>query len=110
MSTSILNDTKNSLGLHPEETAFDIPVRDHINTVFAILNQLGAGPSLGFMITGPTETWDQFFEETRLNTIKSYVYLRVRLLHDPPQAGPAISANERQIAEMDFRVLSEADY
>lgn len=109
VSSSILADTKHSLGLLPDETSFDVALVMHINTVLSILNHLGAGPSLGFMINGSEETWDQFFDNQRLNTIKSYVYLRVRLLFDPPATGFTSSAFERQYQELEFRILSEVD-
>lgn len=109
MSSSILNDTKHALGLLPEEKSFDVTLIMHINTVFAVLNHFGVGPEYGYMIEGDSETWDQFFDDMRLNTIKSYVYLRVRLLFDPPATGPTQAAFERQYAELEFRILSEVD-
>jgi hypothetical protein len=108
--SSILNDVKHALGLDTADPAFDIDIIMHINTVLAILNQLGVGPALGFMITGPDETWDQLFEDTRLNPVKSYVYYRVRLLFDPPATGFTQAAMERQIDELGFRLNAEVDF
>lgn len=109
MSGSILNDTKHALGLHAEETSFDTTLVMHINTVLSVLNHLGAGPVEGFMITDDSQTWDEFFDNMVLNSIKSYVFLRVRLLFDPPATGFTSAAFERQYAELEFRIISEVD-
>lgn len=110
MSSSILNDVKHSLGLLPEDTSFDVTIVNSINTYLNTLNQLGVGPALGFQITGPTETWAQFFDNVLLNSVKSYLYLRVRLIFDPPATGFTEASFARQIQEMEFRILSETDY
>lgn len=108
--SSILNDTKHALGLLPDDDAFDITIINHINSVLSFLPDLNVGPVGGFMITGATETWDQLFADNRLNAVKSYLYLRVKLFFDPPKTGFEMAAQERQISEMEFRILSESDY
>lgn len=108
--SSILNDVKHALGILPEDTAFDVTIVNHINSYLAHLGQLGVGPVEGFQITGDSETWDQLFNDQRLNSVKSYLYLRVRLLFDPPKTGFEQASQDRQIAEMEFRILSETDY
>jgi hypothetical protein len=110
MSNSILDDVKHSLGLLPEDTAFDVTIINHINTYLTHLGQLGAGPAEGFMITGAEETWDQFYDDPRLNSVKSYLFLRVRLLFDPPATGFTQQSFDRQISELEFRILSETDF
>lgn len=110
MSSSIMNDVKHALGLMPEDDSFDVVIINGINTHIANLTQLGVGPSTGFEITGPQETWDQFIETPLLNGVKSYLYLRVRLLFDPPGTGFTQDSFDRQISELEFRILSETDY
>jgi len=109
---SILNDVKEQLGIVPEDTAFDNQIRIHINSVFTILTQLGVGPIEGFMITTADEDWDAFYEDQRLNAIKSYMYLRVKFLFDPGSFGSGfvLSALERQFQEMEFRLNAEVDF
>lgn len=109
MST-ILDDVKHQLGMLPGDTAFDVTTKIHINTVFTTLTQLGVGPLEGFMIESGSETWDQFFTDKRLNAVKSYVYLRVKLLFDPPTTGFTTSSYERQIAELEWRLNAEVDF
>jgi hypothetical protein len=108
--SSILNDVKHALGLLPADTTFDIDVIMHINSVFTTLNQLGVGPLEGFMITSDAETWDLFYEDQRLNAVKSYVFLRVKLLFDPPTIGKAFESYERQILEHEWRLNAEVDF
>ena len=102
---SILDSTKKILGLDPEYDVFDVDIITHINTAFFTLNQLGVGPAEGFMIVDNTSPWSWFSEgRVNLNAVKTYVYLRVRLLFDPPQTSFAISAMEKQIQELEWRL------
>lgn len=105
MSNSILTSTKKALNLEDDYTAFDQDVIMHINSVFSTLNQLGVGPDEGFMIEDKTPTWEAFFgSDPRLNHIKTYVYLRVRMLFDPPTIGYLVDAMERQVRELEWRL------
>lgn len=102
---SILDSTKKILGLDPEYDVFDVDIITHINSAFFTLNQLGVGPAEGFMILDNAAPWTWFSEgRTNLNAVKTYVYLRVRLLFDPPQTSFATSAMEKQIQELEWRL------
>jgi hypothetical protein len=102
---SILTSTKKALGLAEDYTAFDPDIIMYINSVLSTLNQLGIGPNLGFMIEDKEALWDTFLgSDPRLNNIKSYVYLRVRMLFDPPQTGYHTTAMENQIKELEWRI------
>lgn len=104
--TSILDDTKKMLGLGASYTAFDPDVIMHINTVLSILNQLGIGPVAGFMIADNTVTWDAFIGSTdpTLNAVKSYIFMKVKMLFDPPQTSFVIEAINKQIEELEWRL------
>lgn len=105
MSDSILNSVKHVLNLAPEYTPFDQGIIMHINSVFSTLNQLGIGPDEGFMIEDDEPTWDTFLEgDSRLNHIKTYVYLRVRLLFDPPTTQYLVESTQRQVEELTWRL------
>lgn len=108
MDKSILNNIKKILGLDESYTAFDTDVIIHINSVFSTLSQLGIGPAGGFMIEDDILTWDDYIPDgdPKLNSIKTYMYLRVRLLFDPPATSFAIAAMERQISELEWRINS----
>lgn len=105
MEPSILKSVKKTLGLEADYTAFDQDVLMHINSVFTILQQLGVGPATGFAIEDDTATWDTFLgSNPNLNAAKSYIYLRVRLLFDPPQTSFLVQAMEKQIQEFEWRL------
>jgi hypothetical protein len=105
MEQSILTSTKKILGIAEDYTVFDLDIITHINTAFSTLTQLGVGPATGFMINDATEVWTDFIEEDlQYNAVKSYVFLRVRALFDPPQTSYLISATERQIQELEWRL------
>lgn len=105
MSESILNSTKKILGIDESYDHFDPDITMHINSVFNTLAQLGIGPVNGFMIEDDSETWDQFLgDDLNLNSVKSYVYLRVRLLFDPPATSYHIQAIKEQINELEWRL------
>jgi hypothetical protein len=105
METSILTSTKKILGIAEEYTAFDLDVITHINTAFSTLTQLGVGPAEGFMIEDESAEWDDFIvEDLQYNSVKTYVFLRVRQLFDPPQTSYLITATNEQIKELEWRL------
>lgn len=109
---SILTSIKKLLGIPEEYTAFDQDVIIHINSVFMILTQLGVGPSTGFSITDEDDTWDDYAsDQTKIELVKSYIYLKVKLIFDPPTSSAAIDSINRQISEFEWRlnVVSETD-
>lgn len=109
--TSILTDVKHILGIAEENEAFDPDLVILINTQFSILHQLGVGPELGYMIVDKDNQWSEFTSTSPLlNAVQSYIYLRVRLVFDPPQTGFATAAFERQIDELTYRLNVVGDY
>lgn len=105
MSNSILVSTKKMLGIDAAYTAFDLDVLTHINSALATLNQLGIGQDEGFMIEDDAAEWADFLgTDLRLNPVKTYVFLRVRLLFDPPQTSFHLAAMEKQIQELEWRL------
>lgn len=106
MITSILTGTKKILGILEDYTVFDHDIITHINTAFSTLTQLGVGPAEGFMIEDETAEWVDFIDDTDLqyNSVKTYVYLRVRLLFDPPTTSYLIAAFQDQVRELEWRL------
>src|SRR5580765_5818246 len=106
MEQSILISTKKILGLPQDYTVFDLDVITHINTAFSTLTQLGVGPPEGFMIEDESEVWDDFINppDHQYNSVKSYVFLKDRQLFDPPQTSYLITAMEKQIQELEWRL------
>lgn len=105
MSESILTSTKKILGIEEDYTAFDLDILTHINSVFSTLTQLGLGPENGFMIEDADAVWADFLgDDPQLNAVKTYVYLRVRLLFDPPTTSYLIAALQAEREQLEWRL------
>lgn len=110
MAGSILTDTKKALGLAEDYTAFDPDIIMHINSVMSTLHQLGIGPPAGYAIINSGDTWDELIgDELRLNSVQSYMYLKVKMLFDPPSIGYVITAMEKMIEEATWRITVAQD-
>ena len=102
---SILTSIKKLLGIDEEYAQFDSDIIMHINSVFLNLTQLGVGPSEGFQIEDDSDTWEDFIgDSNQLQAVKSYVYLKVKLLFDPPLSSSVIESMNRMIAELEWRL------
>lgn len=102
---SILTSIKKLLGIAEEDTNFDQDLIMHINSVFMILTQLGVGPSKGFSIKDENDVWSDFIpEQSSLEAVKTYVYMKVRLMFDPPLSSAVEDAINRNISELEWRL------
>ena len=107
---NILSSIKKLLGIPTEETAFDSEIIMHINSVFMILNQLGIGPTNGFTISDDYALWSDFIPDGQnLELVKSYMYMKVRLMFDPPSSSAVLSAMEKSISEFEWRLNVQAE-
>jgi hypothetical protein len=111
LEASILTSIKKNLNIEEDDTDFDQDIMLHINSVFTTLADVGVGDAAGFMIEDSSAEWDDFLAaDPRLNSVKTYIYLRVRLLFDPPQTSYLVDALKEQATEILWRlnVLKEA--
>lgn len=107
---SILTSIKKLIGYDEADDSFDTDLIMHINSVLAILRQLGVGPSEGFRIKDESTTWDEFIpEEQFLDDVKTFVYLKVRLIFDPPQSSAMMDAMNRTLSELEWRINIAAE-
>ena len=108
---SILTSIKKLLGITEDYKQFDADIIMHINSVFADLAQMGVGPSKGFAIWDDTAIWDDFVsDDMLLQSVKSYMNLRVKILFDPNSIGSSTLASyERQIAQWEWRLHVAAE-
>lgn len=115
---SILKTVKQDLGISEWDDAFDKTIIREINTAFMILNQLGVGPGIGFAITGPTETWDDYnsdgrdisyIDEADIEGVKTYVYKKVKLSFDPSQSSYVNESDKEIVAELEWRLNVAVD-
>lgn len=107
---SILTSIKKLLGIAEEYTHFDDDIIMHINSVLLDLTQLGVGPEEGFLIEDDSAYWEDFISDTtNLQAVKSYVYLKVKLLFDPPLNSAVIDSTNRLISEFGWRLNISAE-
>ena len=107
---SILTSVKKMLGITEEYTHFDADIIMHINSVFSILTQLGVGPPKGFSIKDASAKWDDFVPENpQIESIKSYMYMKVKLLFDPPLTSSVADSMQRLISELEWRLNVTVD-
>lgn len=110
MSDSILVSIKKLLGITEEYDYFDADIIMHINMTFMVLYQLGVGPKTPFSIEDASATWSDFMgDSTDLAGVKTYVFLKVKLVFDPPQSSAAMEAIKQNIAELEWRLNVTAD-
>lgn len=110
MNESILLSIKKLLGITSDDGAFDTDIIIHINTAFSVLNQLGVGPKEGFHISGLEEMWSEFLPTPhKLDSVKTYVYLKVKNIFDPPQSASIMQAYNETIKELEWRLNVAVD-
>ena len=108
---SILTSIKKVLGIYEEDTSFDIDIIMHINTVHMFHRLMGIRPSNGFSISGKYEVWNDFLSDnTLLESVKTYIALKVRLIFDPPASSTIVEAMNRTITELEWRLNVQVDY
>ena len=106
MEKSILLSIKKQLGIAKEDTAFDDDIILLINSAFMTVYQLGVGNSdHAFRITGLDETWEDFLQyRENLEDLKEYIYLKVKLVFDPPESSAVLQAFQNLIKEHEWRL------
>lgn len=110
MEESILVSIKKLLGIDSEYTHFDTDIIMNINSVLSVLTQLGVGPSEGFVIEDSNALWTDFLSSARdIEMVKSYIYLKVRLLFDPPTSSAAMESAKQLISELEWRINVAVD-
>lgn len=101
---SILNSVKKMLGIEAEDTNFDTELIFHINTVLGVCFQLGVGPTdEPFMITGANEIWEDFIPEDQIVSVQTYVFIKVKLIFDPPSSSFVLSSYQDLAKEFEWR-------
>jgi hypothetical protein len=108
---SILTSVKEFLGPGADDTHFDPQIIMHINSVFADLEQLGVGPSGGFAIEDDTSVWTEYLpkDSKKFESVKSYIFLRVKLLFDPPLNAAVLESMQKQADKWEWRLNHAAE-
>ena len=102
---SILTSIKKLLGIEEDYEIFDTDIIIYINSAFSILTQIGVGPAEGFSIKDKTTKWSDYMQDDpRLEHVKSYIYLKVKLVFDPPTSSTILNAYNDVIKELEWRL------
>lgn len=107
---SILGTIKKMLGLVDEIEEFDLDIIVLINTAFNTLTQLGVGPIQGYLISSKQDSWSDFIgNDPRFEMVKTYVFLKVKTVFDPPVSSFILEAYKEQIKELEWRLNIQVD-
>ncbi len=107
---SILMSIKKLLNVEHDDAAFDTDIGMMINNEFMTLQQLGIGPEEGFSISDADTKWSDFSnDETLIETVKAFVYLKVRMIFDPPASSVVADAINSRIHELEWRLNIQAE-
>lgn len=109
MNESILLTIRKMIGPSIDYDVFDQDLMIHINAAFSRLCQLGVGPELPFSITGMGERWCDFMVCGYQEEIKQYIYLKTRLIFDPPANSSVINVYKEEIERLEW-LLKEVAY
>lgn len=102
---SILNSVKKLIGPDYDYGPFDRDLIMHINSAFMILNQIGLGPQKPYRISGSDQVWTDFMSDIEnYQSVIDYVYLRCRLIFDPPSSSFVLSSLKEQQQELEWRL------
>lgn len=108
VTDSVLSETKKVLGFDEEYDVFDIDILMHINQAFDTISDLGT-TATPFMITDKNTLWSQFPNQTRIATVKSYVWATVRLAFDPPATSFGQESLKEVKRELEWRLNVATD-
>ena len=111
MEDSILLTIKEMLGLSKTYPAFNTDVIRNVNGSLFTLMQLGVGPRTGFRITGASETWHDFIGDRKdLDAVVNYVYIKARIVFDPPTSSAVLQALKEEMKEYEYRLTTQVEF
>lgn len=107
---SILISIKKLLGISKECADFDTDIKIHINSTLMNLDQLGITIPKFFSVQDETQTWSEIIQnQEKIDSIVTYVYLKVKLVFDPPLSSAVMEANKESIRELEWRLTVQVD-
>ena len=112
---SILLSIKKLLGMDPIEfTQYDTDLIIHINTIIELINQHRINIPEGFKINDENALWSDYLNKPEYNdikdSIKNYIYLRVRLVFDPSTNSSLLNSINDTIKELEWRIRTYIEF
>lgn len=104
---SILITIKKMLGIDAEDDSFDMDIIVIINSIIPSLTQMGIGPSKGYVVLSSENLWSDYLKDNVINLegIKTYIFLKTKLVFDPPANSTMIEAYNKMISELEWRMM-----
>lgn len=112
INRSILNTIKKLLGVDRSYKIFDMDIIVGINSALSTLYQLGIITEPDFVVMDERPKWSDIIKEgyqNRFSFIQQYVYLKVRIIFDPPTSSFVLDAYQKQISELEWRLNVEIE-
>lgn len=108
---NILQSIKKALtGVTEEYDAFDDQILLFINGAISTLSQIGIGPEDGFFVATSDSEWSEYLDNERLlPMVKQYITDRVKLSFDPPASSFVLSAIEKDLDRLEWRIKVMTD-
>lgn len=108
---SILNSVKKLLGIDADYKVFDEDILIGINSALMTCMQLGVGPDNGFSVVDDSQKWSDFLGDNliQLQAVKQYVYLKTRLVFDPPESSAVASSMDNTAKEIEWRLNVQSE-
>lgn len=105
---TVLEDVRKVIGGDMIDPHFDQELCMHINSVLVGLRQIGV--KTGTNIVNDETLWSELVPNIiDVESIKTWLGLKVRLIFDPPTSSYVSSAIEENLRELEFRIQLEVD-
>ena len=106
-SDSILDTIKKLIGIDSEDDSFDVDILTAINSTIPALSQMGIGPKKGYIVLSRDNTWTDYIPNQTINLegVKTYIYLKTKMIFDPPANSTTIEAFNKVMSELEWRMM-----
>ena len=106
LDNSILDDIKGMIGILADDINFDTDIIIYINNSFDILSQLGVSCVEQFRIVDKNDKWGDIegLEPHQVDSLKTYIYIKVKLMFDPPLNSSILQSYKETMREMEWRL------
>lgn len=105
----VLIDIKKLIGFDEDYNAFDQDIVIQINSALSILKQIGVEVLSNVTIDGSEDWEDILGEHADIEMIKNYIYMKTKLVFDPPVNGSVMESIKEQIKEFEWRINFEIE-
>lgn len=105
---SILHSVKKIIGLSHDYTPFDDEIILHINSVLHRTTMLAIDDYMS--ISGPEDEWTDFIPDcSEIESVKTYVGLKVKKIFDPPSSSSVMQALNDTLGELEFMIYCQTN-